>query len=104
MKSITCDVRDNDRDTTTRTDVDGLAALPPTPTNIKEQMPLLAAMLKDLAAQLGRERIQFQLKASMDLRKAFDADDYREVNSIYRRGHGWIDWQEAGFCLSLIHI
>jgi hypothetical protein len=64
-------------------------------------MPLLAAMLQDLSAQLGRESIQAQLKASMDLRKAFDADDYQAVNAIYRRGHGWIDWQEAGFCIGV---
>jgi hypothetical protein len=79
-------------------EVDGLA---PMPTNIKDQLPGLAAMLQYLATQIGREAVQLQLKASIDLRKAYDADDYRAVNAIYRRGHGWVDCQEAGYCVGV---
>jgi hypothetical protein len=95
MKSITCNVRDNDRDERV---VDGLL---PVPSSIKDQMPLLAAMLQTLSAQLGRDHVQLQLKASIDLRKAFDSDDYRAVSAVYRRGHGWIDWQENGYCIGV---
>jgi hypothetical protein len=95
MESITCNVRENVRD---EIQTDGL---PPVPSSIKEQMPLLAAMMQDLSSQLGRESVQLQLQASMDLRKAFDADDYRQVSEIYRRGHGWIDWQEKGYCIGV---
>lgn len=95
MESTTCDVRESVRD---KKNAD---VLPPVPASIKDQMPLLAATLQNLSAQLGRESIQLQLKASLDLRKAFDADDYRAVNAIYRRGHGWIDCQEGGFCIGV---
>ncbi len=95
MKSTTCDVRDNDRDVTV---MDGLL---PVPASIKTQMPGLAEMLKSLVDQIGRDAVQLQLKASIDLRRAFDADDYRAVNEIYRRGHGWIDWQENGFSIGV---
>lgn len=98
MESTTCNVRDNDRDKTTRPDVAGLG---PVPSDIKAQMPVLAWMLRNLADQLGRESVQQQLKASVDLRAAFDADDYRGVNAVYRRGHGWIDAEEGGFCVGV---
>lgn len=64
-------------------------------------MPKLAAMLQHLSANMGRESVQNQLKASMDLRRRFDANDYVGVNEVYRRGHGWIDWQEAGYCIGV---
>lgn len=82
--------------------VDGLTdGLPPMPTNIKEQMPGLASMLQYLAVQIGRDAVQRQLKASIDLRRAYDADDYQAVNAMYRRGHGWVDCQEGGFCVGV---
>lgn len=95
MKSITCNVHDK------KTDVDVVDGLLPVPTSIKDQMPLLAQMLQVLSAQLGRDAIQRQLRCSMDLRKAFDADDYQGVRAVYRRGDGWIDWQEAGYCIGV---
>jgi len=95
MKSTTCDVRDNDRD------VDVVDGLPPMPASIKNQMPKLATLLQSLAAQLGRDSVQLQLKASMDLRRAFDADDYRAVSEVYRRGHGWVAATENGFCIGV---
>ncbi len=91
MESTACDVRDNDRDIGVP---DGLL---PVPVSIKDSMPELAAMLKSLVEQIGRDAVQLQLKASIDLRRAFDADDYRAVNEVYRRGHGWISCREAGF-------
>ena len=95
METTTYDVHHNDQ----QPDVmDGL--LPP-PSNIKVQMPGLAAQLQFLAGNLGRESVTLQLKASIDLRKAFDADDYRAVNAIYKRGHGWIDWEEGGYCVGV---
>lgn len=99
MNSTTCDVRDNVRDIPPRTDVrDGLL---PAPSNIKDQMPGLAKMLQHLSQQLGRESVQLQVKATMDLRKAFDANDYRAVSAVYRRGHGWIYWEEGGYCMGV---
>ena len=95
MESTACDVRDNDRD------IDVMDGLLPVPSSIKGQMPKLAGMLRNLSNQLGRESVQRQLKASVDLRAAFDADDYQAVKSIYRRGHGWIDAQEDGFCVGV---
>lgn len=95
MKSTTCNVRDNDRDVCIP---DGLG---PIPASIKDQMPELAGMLQSLSNQLGRETVQLQIKASIDLRRAFDADDYTTVNAIYRRGHGWIHWQENGFFIGV---
>ena len=95
MESTACNVRDDARDAMVP---DGL---PPIPTNIKEQMPELAEMLQRLSVQLGRDSIQLQLKASIDLRRAFDADDYDAVRAVYRRGHGWIDWQENGYCIGV---
>lgn len=78
--------------------VDGL--LPP-PTSIKEQMPKLAAMLQNLSGQLGRDSVQRLVRASMDLRKAYDADDYKAVSSVYARGHGWTNWEEGGYSLGV---
>jgi hypothetical protein len=95
MESTTCDGQHHDRNS------DEVAGLKPQPTNIKEQMPQLATMLQDFSGQFGRERVQLQVKASIDLRRAFDADDYEAVRAVYRRGHGWIDWEENGFCIGV---
>ncbi len=95
MKSITCNVHDK------KTDVDVVDGLLPVPTSIKDQMPLLAQILQVMSGQLGRDAVQVWLKTSMALRRAFDADDYRAVNAIYRSGKGWIDWQEAGYCIGV---
>jgi hypothetical protein len=96
MESKACDVRDNGQD------VDVLDGLPPMPTSIKAQMPELAAFLQSLAANIGRDRVQLQLKGSVDLRKAYSADDFRAVNGVYRRGHGWVVWQENGFLVGVL--
>jgi hypothetical protein len=95
METTTCAVHQHGQH------VDVVDDLLPPPTNIKEQMPGLAAMLQFLAGNIGRESVTLQLKASMDLREAYDADDYRAVNEIYRRGHGWIDWEESGYCVGV---
>lgn len=95
METTTCDVHHHDHQSA---EVDGL--LPP-PSNIKLQMPGLAAQLQFLAGNLGRESVTLQLKASLDLRKAYDADDYKAVSAIYKRGHGWIDWEEGGYCVGV---
>jgi hypothetical protein len=81
--------------------VDVVAGLAPLPTNIKDQMPVLAGLLQKVAVSMGRESINLQIRASMDLRRAYDADDYRGVSAVYRRGHGWINAQENGFCLGV---
>lgn len=81
--------------------VDVVAGLLPVPNSIKDQMPVLAGLLQDLAANLGRESVQLQVRASIDLRRAFDADDYAGVSAVYRRGVGWIDAQENGFCVGV---
>lgn len=95
METTTCAVHHHGQH------LDVVDGLPPVPTNIKEQMPQLATMLQDLAAQLGRERMHQLVKASMDIRRAYDADDYRAVSAVYARGHGWTNWQEGGYCLGV---
>lgn len=95
MESTSCDGQHNGQQ------IDVVAGLLPVPTSIKDQMPQLATILQDFAANMGREDIQLQVKASIDLRRAFDADDYQAVSAVYRRGHGWIDWQENGFCIGV---
>lgn len=95
MESTTCDVQHNVRQ------LDVVDGLPIQPNNIKEQMPVLAQQLQSLAANVGRESVQRMLKASMDLRAAFDANDYRAVNEVFKRGHGWVAAQENGFCVGV---
>jgi hypothetical protein len=95
METTTCAVQHHGQQ------LDGVDGLLPPPTNIKEQMPQLASTLQWLSGNLGRESVVRQLKASMDLRKAYDADDYRAVNAVYKRGHGWIDCEEGGFCVGV---
>lgn len=98
METTTCDVQHAVRDLDV---VDGPAALPPMPTSIKVQMPQLSAFLQSLATNIGREHVHRQLQASINLRKAFDADDYQAVRAVYRRGAGWVDWQENGYCVGV---
>lgn len=95
MESITCDVRGDVRDMGVP---DGLA---PAPSNIRNQMPVLAEYLQVLASQLGREHVDLMVRASVDMRQAFDRDDYAGVREVYRRGHGWIDATESGYCLGV---
>ncbi len=95
METMTCDVQHPVRD------LDVLDGLPPAPTSIKDQMPDLAAFLQSLAANIGRDHVQLQLKASIDLRRAFLSDDYAAVREVYRRGHGWVYWEERGYCMGV---
>lgn len=95
MESTTCDGQHHDQQ------VDVVAGLEPSPTNIKTQMPQLSIWLQDLAVNMGRESVQAMVKATMDLRRAFDADDYAAVSAVYRRGDGWINAQENGFCMGV---
>jgi hypothetical protein len=95
METTTCDVQQSVRH------VDAVDGLLPMPTNIKVQMPDLASMLQQLAANVGRDTVQRQLQASVDLRHAYDADDYRAVNAVYRRGDGWVSWSENGYCVGV---
>lgn len=81
--------------------LDVVDGLPPVPSSIKDQMPDLAAFLQSLAANIGRELVQRQLKASVDLRTAFRLDDYAAVREVYRRGHGWVYWEENGYCVGV---
>lgn len=95
MESTACDVQHHGQQ------VDVVDGLPPMPTNIKLQMPECAAFLQSLAANVGRDQVQQMLKASVDLRRAFDRNDYAAVRAVYRRGHGWIDWAEAGYLVGV---
>ncbi len=95
METTTCTVQHHGQHP------DGVDGLLPPPTSIKDQMPQLAAMLQNLSSQLGRDNVQRLVKASMDLRKAYDADDYREVSKVYARGHGWTNWEEGGYSLGV---
>jgi len=77
--------------------VDGLPALAPVPTSIKDQMPQLAAFLQQLAASMGREHVQAMVQAATALRAAYDRDDFAAVSRAYSRGDGWIEAAEGGF-------
>ncbi len=90
MESTACDVQHHGQQ------VDVVAGLLPMPTNIKNQMPQCAAFLQSLAANIGRDQVQQMLRASVDVRRAYDRDDYAAVREIYRRGQGWVFWSEAG--------
>lgn len=98
MNSTTCDVQD-DVQYTAR--LDGLDALPPVPTSIKEQMPNMAATLQGIAGYMGREFVGAMVKASMDLRRAYEADDYPAASQVYARKDGWIACCESGFQLGV---
>jgi hypothetical protein len=95
METTACDVQHDVRM------VDGADGLPPLPRSIKEQMPVLAEWLQHLAGQLGRDHVDRMVRASVDLRRAYDRDDYQAVQEVYRRGHGWIDSTEGGFCIGV---
>lgn len=94
MESTACAVRHSVRLTEELDGMDGLAPMPP---NIRDLMPGLAAMLQSLAPQIGQVGVQDMLRASMDLRRAYDADDYRAVAAVYARRVGWLHWQEGGY-------
>lgn len=81
--------------------LDGLDALPPMPTTIKDQMPCIAGFLQQLAANMGREHVAAQVKASIDLRKAYDRDDFAAVSEVYARKQGWVTCTEGGFQLGI---
>lgn len=101
MKSTACNVQQNDQDggrAGRRTEnVDGLPDLAPIPASIKDQMPVLASMLQDLSASLGREQVAPLVKAAVDLRRAYDRDDYAGVKAVYDRKDGWVTCAEGGF-------
>lgn len=97
MESTTSDVQ---QDVQQFSVVDG-GGLPPAPTSIKEQMPLLAEFLRDLASKYSRDAVGRMVQASVDLRKAYDRDDYQGVREVYQRGCGWIDGIEGGYCLGV---
>lgn len=98
MNSTTCDVQNDVQHTAM---LDGLDALPPVPTSIKDQMPNMAAMLQSIAGYMGREFVEVMVKASMDLRRAYEADDFRAASLIYARKDGWIACCESGFQLGV---
>lgn len=81
--------------------LDGLDALPPVPTSIKDQMPGIAGVLQELAANMGREHVAAMVKASIDLRRAYDRDDRSGVSEVYARKEGWVTCAEGGFQLGI---
>lgn len=76
-------------------------ALLPRPTSIKAQMPVLADQLRQIAAQMGDEMVNTLVRNSIDLMKAYEADDYRAMSAVYRRKTGWINAHEDGVQLGL---
>ena len=98
MKSTSCAVQDDVQETEKLV---GLDALPPVPTSIKEQMPDMAAMLQSISGYMGREFVGAMVKASMDLRRAYDADDFRAASQVYARKDGWIAGYESGYQLGV---
>jgi hypothetical protein len=98
MESITYAVQDCVQLTE---QLDGLDTLPPMPTSIKDQMPGIASLLQQLSANMGREGIATTVKAAVDLRKAYDRDDYAGVSAVYARNVGWLTRFEAGYQLGV---
>ena len=98
MESITYAVQNNVQDFK---ELDGVDALAPMPTSIKDQMPGIAGFLQQLAANMGREFVAAQVKASIDLRKAYDRDDFAAVSEVYARKQGWVTCTEGGFQLGI---
>lgn len=101
MRSTTYAVQD---DVQLTEQLDGLAALPPVPVSIKEQMPGIAGFLQELAANMGREHVAGLVKASIELRRAYDRDDFRAVGAAYGSGRGWVTCCEAGYQLGVPEI
>ena len=95
MESTSCDVHHDVQQ------VEKMDKLKPAPISIKEQMPGLSTVLRQLAENLGRDQVQRMVEATVCLRAAFDADDYLGVNAAYRLGHGWIVWEENGYCFGV---
>ena len=95
MESTACDVHHRDRQ------VDVVDVIPPAPTSIKDQMPGLANVLRQLADNMGRDFVQKMVKASVDLRAAYEADDYQAVNCLYRSGTGWLAVEENGYFIGV---
>lgn len=95
MESTACDVHHHDRH------VDVVDVIPPAPTSIKDQMPGLANVLQQLAANMGREFVQKMVKASVELRAAYEADDFQAVNALYRSGSGWLAVAENGYFMGV---
>ena len=98
MKSTTYAVQHAVQQTET---LDGLDVLLPMPTSIKEQMPVIAEYLQQLAANMDRDFVGVTVKASIDLRRAYDADDFAAVSAVYARKNGWITCEEGGFQLGV---
>jgi hypothetical protein len=98
MESITYAVQNNVQDLKELDGVDGLA---PMPTSIKDQMPAIAKFLQDLAANMGRDHVAAMVKASIDLRKAYDRDDFKAVSEVYARKQGWVTCLESGYQLGV---
>jgi hypothetical protein len=94
MNSTACVVQDAVRLTE---ELDGLDELQPVPTSIRDQMPGLAVMLQSLAGQIEQGGVHAMLRVSIDVRRAYDADDYRAVAAVYARRLGWLTWAEGGF-------
>ena len=98
MESITYAVQDAVQLTE---ELDGMDALLPMPSSIKEQMPANAQTLQELASSMGRESVAAMVKASIDLRKAYDRNDRAAVSKVYTRGHGLITSTEGGHQLGV---
>lgn len=64
-------------------------------------MPCIAGFLQQLAANMGREFVAAQVKASIDLRKAYDRDDFAAVSEVYARKQGWVTCTEGGLQLGI---
>ena len=98
MQSTTYAVQESTQDLKK---LDGVDALMPMPTSIKEQMPGIASFLQELAANMGRGHVAAMVKASVDLRKAYDRDDFAAVSEVYSRKHGWVTCLEGGYQLGV---
>ncbi len=101
MESTTCAVHQSVHQAET---LDGVPVLDPAPTSIKDQMPELAALLQQLAVNVDRGFVQDMVRAAVDLRLAYDRDDYQAVKAVYARRHGWIDCAEGGYQLGVPEV
>ena len=84
--------------------VDGMAEsgrIGAVPKSIKAEMPVLAGVLQDLEAGMGAQFVAGLVRTAMEIRRAFDADDFRAVSAVYARRAGWINASEGGYQLGV---
>lgn len=82
-------------------DLDGLPRLGRVPTSIKEQMPITAAQLSEIAAVRGREYVAALIKTATVLRRTYDAGSPIAVRECVRDVKDWFNCEEGDYQLGV---